>query len=79
VDARYASQSRGAPTFLNLGRPYPDPTRFTVVIWGRNLKNFPPQPVAYYLGKVICVTGVVAEYQGGVEIEATNSKQIQER
>jgi len=33
VDTRYASSSRGRPTFLNIGKPYPDPGRFTVVIW----------------------------------------------
>ena len=30
--AKYAKESRGKPTFLNMGNPYPDQT-LTVVIW----------------------------------------------
>ena len=32
VNTKYASTSKGNPTFLNIGKPYPDPDRFTVVI-----------------------------------------------
>src|SRR5712692_5691208 len=33
ASATHAARSRGAPTFLNLGKPYPDQI-FTAVIWG---------------------------------------------
>ncbi|MGQ9476647.1 MAG: hypothetical protein ACUVS1_08955 [Actinomycetota bacterium] len=48
---KWATQSRGQPTFLNLGNPYPDPNRFTVVIWVENRKNFPFPPEVYYQGR----------------------------
>ena len=76
VDTAYASGSSGKPTFLNLGRSYPDPERFTVVIWDGNRANFPAQPDNYYLGKNICVDGLIELYKGGAQIEGTTSDQI---
>ena len=35
VSSNYATGSKNKPTFLNIGRPYPQ-DRFTVVIWERN-------------------------------------------
>lgn len=78
VDTRWASSSKGKPTFLNIGKPYPDSDRFTVVIWIDNRANFPQPPEGYYLGKTICVTGLITEYNGIPQIEATTSKQIEE-
>jgi len=78
VDATWASGSNGKPTFLNLGKPYPDPDRFTVVIWIQNRGNFPQAPEDYYLGKTICVTGLITEYSGIVEIEVQYSSDIQD-
>ena len=72
---RYASSSNGAPTFLNLGVDYPNPRRFTVVIWGRNRSNF-GTPERTYRGRVICVRGLVRAYQGRPEIHASSRSQI---
>ena len=77
VDTAYASGSSGKPTFLNIGRSYPDPERFTVVIWNDNRNNFPAQPENYYLGKNICVDGVIELYEGVAQIEGTNQRQIE--
>jgi len=79
VDSNYASSSNGQPTFLNLGKRYPDPDRFTVVIWGRNRGNFPANPEQYYFGETICVSGLIEEYNGIPEIEASSSSQIEIR
>jgi len=76
VDSDYASSTSGQPTFLNLGRPYPDPKRFTVIIWGRNRGNFPSSPDNYYYAKSICVKGLIENYKGSAQIEATSSSQI---
>src|SRR5687768_4440310 len=38
---RYASDSNGQPTFLNVGVDYPNPDRFVVLIWGENRGEFP--------------------------------------
>jgi len=77
VDATWASGSNGKPTFLNLGKPYPDPDRFTVVIWIQNRGNFPQAPEDYYLGKTICVTGLIIEYNGIPEIEVQYPSEIE--
>lgn len=79
VDTRYAPNSEGQPTFLNIGRPYPDPERFTVVIWGRDRLNFPADPEVYYKGKTICVNGHIRMYGKSPQIEASNRTQITER
>ena len=78
VDATWASGSNGKPTFLNLGKSYPDPDRFTVVIWIQNRSNFPQAPEDYYLGKTICVTGLITEYSGIAEIEVQYPSDIQD-
>jgi hypothetical protein len=78
VDSNWASGSSGKPTFLNIGEPYPDPDRFTVVIWIDYRSNFPQPPEDYYLGKNICVTGLIISYEGIPEIEVQSPTQIQE-
>lgn len=77
VGTHWASGSRGQPTFLNIGKPYPDPGRFTVVIWGENRANFPQPPEDYYLGKTVHVTGLITEYKGIPQIEVKTPDQIQ--
>ena len=79
VSATWATGSKGKPTFLNIGEPYPDPDRFTVIIWGDYRGNFSQPPEDYYVGKTICVTGLIVEYQGIAEIEVKTPDQIQEQ
>ena len=79
VDTKWASGSKGKPTFLNIGKCYPDPERFTVVIWIQNRSKFPSSPEDYYLGKTIYVTGLITEYKGIPQIEVTDPAQIQEQ
>lgn len=69
VDTTYAETSTGQPTFLNVGRPHPDPDRFTVVIWGDLRPRFDRPPELAYYGEEICVTGEVQMYEGVPEIE----------
>ena len=76
---KYASTSKGKPTFLNIGRAYPDPGRFTVVIWGNYRSNFSSPPEIYYADKTICVYGLVTEYEGIPQIEVKTPDQIQEQ
>jgi len=82
VDTRWASGSKGKPTFLNIGKPYPDPNRFTVVIWIENRGKFPQAPEVYYKGKTIYVTGLIEEYpkgSGSAQIQVTDPSQIKEQ
>ena len=63
------SSGRGLPsTSLNVGKDYPDPARFTVVIWGENRANFSTPPEDLYAAKDICVTGALQTYQGVPEV-----------
>ena len=78
VDTHYASESSGEPTFLNMGNPYPDPNRFTVVIWGENRGKFSQPPEDYYVGKTIYVSGLIDPYEGVPQIEVTSPDQIHE-
>lgn len=59
----------GRPTFLNLGRPYPDED-LTVVIWGEDRARFPEAPENAYDGRRICVTGRIELYRERPEIVA---------
>ncbi|WP_251198057.1 hypothetical protein [Anaerotardibacter muris] len=77
VDAEYASTSNSSPTFLDLGAAYPDPNRLSVVIWGKNRKNFSSAPENAYKGKTIAVTGEIYRYDGVCNIEISSPKQIE--
>src|SRR5260370_28021953 len=46
VSTRYASSTKGQPTFFNLDKPYPNQV-FTVVIWGKNGNKFATPDHAY--------------------------------
>lgn len=76
ISTTNAFSSPGNPTFLNIGRPYPDPKRFTIVIWGENRNKFSTPPDIYYRNKNICVSGLITLYEGVPEIEVSNPSQI---
>src|SRR5262249_29764861 len=75
ASARYAVHSRGSPTFLNLGKPYPN-QEFTVVIWGNDRSKFSQPPEKYFLGKTISVSGKTQLYRGKPEIIVHEPSQI---
>jgi hypothetical protein len=72
VASHFAEAGDGQPTFLDIGKSYPDPTRFTVVIWGRDRANFPNPPDQAYRSRQVCVTGLVDTAMGspGIEIRS---------
>ncbi len=74
VSTRFATTSKGEPTFLNLDKPFPNQI-FTVVIWGNNRSKF-GTPEDDYKGKRICVSGKITAYDGLPEIIAEDSQQI---
>jgi DNA/RNA endonuclease YhcR with UshA esterase domain len=79
VSTKYAIESNGKPTFLNMCYAYPDPNRLTVVIWDENRGKFPQPPEDYYNGKAIYVSGLIVLYDGVPEIEVTSPSQILEK
>ena len=78
ASTRYASTSKGAPTFLNFDYNYPNHT-FAVMIWGSDRGKFPSNPERYYDNKTVCATGLVESYQGKPEIVATSANQLEIR
>jgi hypothetical protein len=77
VRTTFAQNSNGQPTYLDLGRAYPDPKRFSVLIWGNQRGNFPSPPETLYRSQTICVTGKIVTYQGTLEMEVRTPSQIQ--
>jgi hypothetical protein len=77
VSTNFASSSNGSPTFLNVGLPYPEAGRFTVLIWGDDRGRFASAPEDMYDGQNIAVTGVVKKYNGAAEIIVTRASQIE--
>jgi hypothetical protein len=69
VSKKYASDTNGKPTFINLDRPFPDQT-FTVVVWGNDLSQTGDLPD----NGDLCVTGTVILYRGTPEIVVHDSK-----
>lgn len=52
--------------FLNLGLDYPDPGRFTIVVWGAEWPDWPNGFVP-----TLCVTGEVSVYEGVPQMEVS--------
>jgi len=75
MSASYIGSVRGGPTFLNLGKAYPEQV-FTVVIWNQNRGKFERPPERMFDGREICVTGKVQTYKGKPQIEVTEPEQI---
>ena len=74
ASTKYARKTPGAPTFLNLDRPYPHQS-FTVVIWGTERGEF-GTPETTYAEKRICITGLIRSHKGKAEIIARKPAQI---
>lgn len=68
---------RGTASFLNIGKPYPEPDRFTVVIWPEDRSRFPEEPENYYLGKKVRVSGRIKKYKGTPEIILRDPNKIE--
>lgn len=75
VSARFAKESKGQPTFLNLDQPYPNHI-FTIVVWGSDREKFGAIEVKYSV-KEVCVTGKISNFQGKPEIAVDDPNQIQ--
>ncbi len=75
ASTHYVESGNGQPTFLNLGKPYPDQD-WTVVIWGRDRGNFPQPPEKFYLHKNITATGEATRYRNKSQLTVHEPSQI---
>ena len=76
IGVRYLPGTQGQPTYINIGLPFPDPARLTVLIWGRSRNRFSTAPEQLYAGKTLCVSGEVELYEGSPQIEVTSPSVI---
>jgi DNA/RNA endonuclease YhcR with UshA esterase domain len=76
ASAKFAAGSRSQPTFLDLGKAYPN-AAFTAVIFGDDRRKF-GTPETSLRGKRICVTGQIREYRGKPEIIVSDPSQLTE-
>lgn len=76
VSATYKAAGESSMTYLNFGGKYPD-HKFTVVIFAKDLINFPFSPVEKYKNHNVCVTGMAAQYKGKSQIVARFPAQIE--
>jgi len=73
ASADYEANEQSQPTLLDLGKPHPNAI-FTV-IYGENRAKF-GTPETLLLGKRICVTGQISDYQGKPEIVLGDPNQL---
>ena len=74
ASATYAAKAMAAPTFLDLGKPYPN-QGFSAVILGSDRAKFGAPEVALR-EKQVCVTGEIFLFQGKPEIIIRDTKQL---
>lgn len=63
-------------TYLNLGADYPN-SKLTIVIFQKDLINFPFPPSDHYKGIDVCVTGEIKKYKDKIEIIVNKPEQIE--
>jgi hypothetical protein len=68
VSTDFASDKLGKPTFLDLGKAYPEDGRVSVVIPGRYRDRFAEAPEDYYRDLHVCVRGKLDFYGGALVI-----------
>lgn len=71
-----ARNSKGKPTFLNIGKDYPSTRGITAIVWGRNVSKFPSHPAKRYKGRNVCVTGKIYKYNKYIQIEVKSPSRI---
>jgi hypothetical protein len=64
------------PTFLNLGRPYPDQL-FTAVVWDDDRPRFGRAPEERFRDRRVCVTGTIRSHQAMPQIIVRRPEQIE--
>lgn len=78
TEARHVARTRGRPTFLNFGPPFPRHD-FTVVIWGAARERFPHPPEEMFAGREVCVEGTITRYRGTPQIVVEDPEAIRIR
>ena len=75
ASTKYYTKGKRQPTFLNLDQPYPKHI-FTIVIWRDDRPKFKQPPESFYMGKKICVKGMITTYREKPQIIVSDPSQI---
>ncbi len=75
VAGTFVTKGEKPVTYLNLGADYPN-TKLTIVIFQKDLVNFPFTPSDHYKGMNVCVTGEVTKYKEKLQIICDKLSQI---
>jgi hypothetical protein len=76
VAGTFVTKGEKPVTYLNLGADYPN-SKLTIVIFQKDLINFPITPSEHYKGMDVCVTGEIGTYKDKVQIIAKKPEQIE--
>lgn len=71
--------ARGNPTFIDVGGRFPSKERLGLVIWGDDASKFSDIQPLLTPGRVICVTGQVAEREGVMQVVLREREQVRLR
>jgi len=72
---RFLEQAKGSPTFLNLGKVFPNHA-LTVVLWNDMRKQFEKAPELLFKDQEICVTGRIELYKERPQIVIRRKEDI---
>lgn len=76
VAGTFVTKSDKPLTYLNLGADFPN-AKLTIVIFNKDLVNFPLTPSVHYKGMNICITGELTIYKDRPQIIANKPDQIE--
>ncbi len=76
VAGTFVTKGNSKVTILNIGEEYPK-TKFSVVIYEKDLPNFAFIPSDYYKNKNVCITGTINIYKEKPQINARFPDQIE--
>ncbi|WP_443943586.1 hypothetical protein ACJVDH_11690 [Pedobacter sp. AW1-32] len=74
-DSVYSIKALDKISLINLGGAFPKEL-ITIVVNKEDQAKFPSEPSSMFLGNNICVTGIVSDFKGKVQILVTDPKQI---
>ena len=78
VAGTFVTKSDKPLTYLNLGSDFPN-AKLTIVIFQKDLINFPHTPSDHYKGMNICITGELTLYKDRPQIIANKPEQVEKK
>jgi hypothetical protein len=76
VAGTFVTKGEKPVTYLNLGADDPN-TKLAIVIFQKDLINFPNTPSDHYKGMNVCIMGEIGTYKEKVQIIAKKPEQIE--